>query len=444
MIDTQKAVEGENQRTVRLLADLPLDRDRLPGDIAWPALAAHFAIRPRLRAVLLETKDDVPAAVARDDCLIGAMGAAAPLAFARVTDHAVLELNGGMPLAQAARTVLNQHMARLRRPILVRGAPGGDGLLDPVLLLVAVSESTLFAERSHRDLLMEVQRYACELEDAIEQRHRMEGQLVEARKMEALSTLAGGLAHEINTPAQVIKSNLDFLYEAALSLQLCIQGLNEAITEQGSEALKLQAGRVALDTDVAFYLEEVQPGLKQASRSIQDIQRIVGSIQALAVRETTPATAVDLRVLLQSAATLAKARWNPRARVECAPWEDRLVVSGHETDLNQAILAVLANAMQATEGREDARIDIRAERRQRDILVEVADNGPGIRAEIRCRIFDPFFTTKAPGAGTGMGLTLCAQILARYGGQIECRDAVSGGACFRIILPISQDGASAA
>jgi two-component system NtrC family sensor kinase len=80
-----------------------------------------------------------------------------------------------------------------------------------------------------------------------------------------------------------------------------------------------------------------------------------------------------------------------------------------------------------------------------EVVVTVADNGPGIPAEIRSRIFDPFFTTKPAGVGTGIGLAVCRGIVEGLGGRIEVEAAKTGatGAVFRIALPMAEEAAPA-
>ncbi|HYS43860.1 MAG TPA: ATP-binding protein, partial [Geobacteraceae bacterium] len=72
------------------------------------------------------------------------------------------------------------------------------------------------------------------------------------------------------------------------------------------------------------------------------------------------------------------------------------------------------------------------------IRIGIADNGPGIPAEMRTRIFEPFFTTKEVGSGTGMGLAVAYDVVVRYGGTIEAECPAGGGALFTITLPLQR------
>jgi len=83
-----------------------------------------------------------------------------------------------------------------------------------------------------------------------------------------------------------------------------------------------------------------------------------------------------------------------------------------------------------------ARLDGRA-----GVAFEVEDNGPGVAPEHLERIFDPFFTTKPPDQGTGLGLTICQQLVANHGGSLAVRSREGEGATFRVLLPCGSPAA---
>ena len=79
------------------------------------------------------------------------------------------------------------------------------------------------------------------------------------------------------------------------------------------------------------------------------------------------------------------------------------------------------------------------------MVIRIADNGPGLTAELQPRIFDPFFTTKPPGKGTGLGLSISYRIVVnKHGGKLTCHSVPGQGAELAIALPISQDQTSRA
>ncbi len=116
---------------------------------------------------------------------------------------------------------------------------------------------------------------------------------------------------------------------------------------------------------------------------------------------------------------------------DCRPPTLRLQVDPELLD--QALINLLRNAMEAVAGRPDARVRLTAEALAGgDVAIRVSDNGPGIAAELREQIFVPFFTTKQQG--TGVGLTLVQQIASLHGGSVTLNDVPGGGAAFTLRL----------
>ncbi len=122
--------------------------------------------------------------------------------------------------------------------------------------------------------------------------------------------------------------------------------------------------------------------------------------------------------------------------VQCYP--------GH---LNQVFMNIIVNAIDALESsclkyndREKRTIGIRTQYLEQDrVIIEIADNGPGMSAEAQSRIFDPFFTTKPVGKSTGLGLYVSYQIVVqKHQGQLQCISIAGRGAVFQIEIPIRQ------
>src|SRR5262249_40267069 len=112
-----------------------------------------------------------------------------------------------------------------------------------------------------------------------------------------------------------------------------------------------------------------------------------------------------------------------------------LWVMGHTVQLEQVILNLVRNALDAVSGRPDASIRITARASGDKVAIGVSDNGPGIAPELIGRIFDPFFTTKGIGDGLGLGLSISYGIVQDFGGQISARNRPEGGAELTVELP---------
>ena len=130
--------------------------------------------------------------------------------------------------------------------------------------------------------------------------------------------------------------------------------------------------------------------------------------------------------------------------------DDLPLTLGHPDQLQQVLLNLVTNAVQAMEGCRDERQIVvsaregRIQRGKKAVVIDVSDTGPGIDPEHVSRVFDPFFTTKPEGKGTGLGLSTSYRIVTDHGGHMEAANAVDGGAIFRVVLPASErpDGPS--
>lgn len=112
----------------------------------------------------------------------------------------------------------------------------------------------------------------------------------------------------------------------------------------------------------------------------------------------------------------------------------RRYIEGNETQLSQLILNLIINAFHAL-GDEGGEVTVTTEKVGTDIMIEVADNGPGIPDDIKERIFDPFFTTKEAGVGTGLGLAIALQAAEDHKGRLEVESEEGKGASFKVFIP---------
>jgi two-component system NtrC family sensor kinase len=150
---------------------------------------------------------------------------------------------------------------------------------------------------------------------------------------------------------------------------------------------------------------------------------------------------VNLSEVITSAARLvAHQRRGEGIEIEVEVEPALAKVSGDEGQLQQAVIALATNAIDAMP--DGGRLTLRAHEEQGSVLVEVSDTGAGIAPENLTKIFDPFFTTKETGRGTGLGLAVCYGIVAEHGGRLDVQSVVGSGTTFTIRLPAdnSEDG----
>jgi signal transduction histidine kinase len=317
-------------------------------------------------------------------------------------------------------------------------------------------------------------------------------------KMISLGRLSAGLAHELNNPASAIErsaallgSRLDALEQAARAFGAAgltdaqfdaIDGVRNACAaapepgvrspiehaEREEAITDWLAGR-GLDTASAEALAETAvttgaldqlasavdgPALNAALRWAAagcSVRRLASEIQEAATRiaglvlavkgfthmdQATIAEPVDLASSLANTVAVLKAKARAKSVAVSVKLEPNLPrVCGFVGELNQIWGNLIDNALDAVP--ESGRVDVVAKRNSRRVVVRIADNGPGIPAEIRDRIFDPFFTTKPAGQGTGLGLDIVRRLVQHNEGEIAVASQ-PGLTEFQVTLPIAE------
>ena len=243
-------------------------------------------------------------------------------------------------------------------------------------------------------------------------------QLVQREKLAAVGQLVSGVAHELNNPLQGVIGYAELMLAS-----------KPAVGESAElRAIHDNANRAAgiVRNLLSF------AGRTTSARSWQQINGVVGA--AIAARETQlKAAAID--VPIRTADRL------PLVYIDAARLED--VIGNLIQNAEAAIAArregkVLGRPV-SSKARGEISITTRLETDPERILVEVADNGSGLKDEDLMRVFDPFFTTRAVGEGTGLGLSVCYGIVREHGGQIIARNGPAGGAVFTIELPVMAE-----
>ncbi len=287
--------------------------------------------------------------------------------------------------------------------------------------------ASLAIEAKHRRRAeSELQRAHAELERRVEERTAQlcaaQTQLVQSEKMVSLGMLVAGIAHEINTPIGAIHSTHDTLLRALQKLRAeldRIYGLNrpekagiDAMMDMIEDANRITASASDRVIDIVRRLRSFAR-LDEAELKLADIEQGIEDTLALIHHE------------LKHGITVKK-NYGNIPPIACFP-----------SRLNQVFLNILINARQAIGERGEILVATRCEKAW--ACVEITDNGPGIRPEHLSRIFDPGFTTKGVGVGSGLGLSICYQIIKDHHGEIKVASEIGKGTTFTLILPMNLD-----
>jgi len=179
-------------------------------------------------------------------------------------------------------------------------------------------------------------------------------------------------------------------------------------------------------------MDSVDEGIERALelvRSLRTFSRLdEAEIKSIDLNDSLRSVVEFAGFLLKETDTELVASYGELPSVTCSPGQ-----------LNQAVLNILTNAVQASAPGGRVRLSTRIA--GGEVLIVIADDGPGVPDELAERVFDPFFTTRPVGEGTGLGLSIAHAVVAAHGGSITLDRAAEGGAVFTIRLPLEQGAA---
>ncbi|HBE32624.1 MAG TPA: histidine kinase, partial [Cyanobacteria bacterium UBA11368] len=252
-------------------------------------------------------------------------------------------------------------------------------------------------------------------------------------KMSSLGQMVAGIAHEINNPVSFIYSNIEYANNYAQDLL----GLVELYQQQYPHPTAvIQAETEAID--LSFLREDLPKLLGSMKAGADRIRQIILSLRNFSRLDESELKPANINEGIDSTLLILN---NCFAKIELIKqYGDLPLVQCYPALLNQVLMNILNNAVDALELKEaNPTIWIGTEIVDDDcVKVRIRDNGPGISEEIKGKLFDPFFTTKDVGKGTGLGLTICYQIVEKHKGKIEISSELGQGTEVAIALPVKS------
>ena len=245
-------------------------------------------------------------------------------------------------------------------------------------------------------------------------RRRLEGELVQAQKMEAIGHLVAGVAHELNNPLASIVA-FSQLIRTDPNLPVDIRGQADMLVQEANRT------RVIVQNLLDFARQRPPERMETELRPL--IDSVLG-LQAYVLARNQVSVEIDVP-------------------------DDLPTLAVDRSQLQQVLINLTFNSAQALrDAGRPGRLRVAARVVETDggriVRIEVADNGPGVDEAIVDRLFVPFVTTKEPGEGTGLGLSVSFGIVAGHGGTLRYAPISGGGASFVIDLPIERDAAPTA
>jgi signal transduction histidine kinase len=260
--------------------------------------------------------------------------------------------------------------------------------------------------------------------------------LAQHEKMASVGQLAAGVAHEINNPMGFIISNLNTLKnhkEDLLSFFKACQNLISS-NEHSRMIENLSIYRDLFEKlDIEYILSDLDAIIIESIEGAERIKKIVMDLKEFSKPGLSDVALADVNHLLETSLRVCqtyigedvpiKANLSPLPQTLCHPQE-----------VNQAILNILLNAVQATGKKGE--IFIQTQLVGNQIEVSIQDTGCGISQDELPKIFDPFFTTRDVGIGTGLGLTYAYNIMRKHNGTIKVHSKINSGSKFTLRFPV--------
>jgi PAS domain S-box-containing protein len=237
--------------------------------------------------------------------------------------------------------------------------------------------------------------------DATE-RKSLEEQLAQARKMEAVGQLTGGVAHDFNNLLTVVLGNIDML-----------------ATRQEEDARRMRR------------IEAVRAAAERG-------RDLTGQLLAFSRRQHLTPVTLDVNNLIRDFTSLMRQAVGEAVTIELDLPKEPLATHVDATQLETALLNLAVNARDAMPEGGQLTISTRREAgptAQGHVVIEVRDTGVGMDEAVRSRVFEPFFTTKDVGKGSGLGLSQVYGFVSQSDGQVRLETAPGEGTAFHLLLP---------
>ncbi|MFN7950566.1 MAG: ATP-binding protein [bacterium] len=444
-------VRDDDRRPVgKLVLDLDLRvvREALDGLRRGPRSVAVILEDGR---ALLEAPAEIPAAwtpARLRESSVGALAQAVRSADPLVV-HTSDALLGGIGVGLGPSSLVSGWAVLLAVPLQEFfgriASVGRDTFVVTLAAVVLVSlVSSMVVLRISRELRIATTTLEGRMEDLARAKGELEttqAQLVQSAKLAALGELVAGVAHEMNNPLGFLYANVRVLARYVREIEEIARrgagasgGASDGATGAAGEASSQDRARLDdLSAKVGKLIDGCQVGAERTKTIVEKLRTFArageGEIQSIDLNESLDTALMLLNHRVDGTNVEVHRDYGRLPRYAC-----------RAGSLNQVFVNLLANALDAIDGRGDVWIAscVRPATGEapQQIEIRVRDSGPGLAPGVASRLFEPFFTTKGPTRGTGLGLSVSYGIVRDHGGTIEASNHPAGGAEFLVRLPV--------
>jgi two-component system C4-dicarboxylate transport sensor histidine kinase DctB len=266
----------------------------------------------------------------------------------------------------------------------------------------ALQQAQAELENRVRDRTLDLTKANQKLRDEMQQHKETQNELIQTAKLAVLGQMSAGINHELNQPLTAIR----------------------AYADNAQQFLRLSR------------IDNVERNLQEISQLTERMAKIIHPLKEFSRKSSGQQESVCLQSVRDGAMAIMYGRLGREDVVISWPEGlDRYYVLGDIVRIEQVLVNLIGNAIQAMDQQAERRIDIRLDYEEHCHVLYVHDAGPGIPEADLERVFEPFFTTKKAGSGLGLGLSISHRIIASMGGEMSVSNHPAGGAQFRLALP---------
>lgn len=244
--------------------------------------------------------------------------------------------------------------------------------------------------------------------------------LTRSAHLATVGQVASSVVHEVNNPATSLQMNLE-----VLSRRL---GLLESMPLGPDFAERRDR-----------LLSDARANISESLLAVTRIAETMRGLRSFARLENSESAVIELNEVVRAAVGLVGSEMRQTAKLTVS-FSEAYVFVGNRDQWLQVVVNLLLNAGQSTRNVSAASVVVQTGETVEGGVLEVSDNGPGVASEHVSQVFEPFFTTRGKEGATGLGLSLCADVVRQHGARIELvrnGDAEVAGACFRVTIPRS-------
>jgi signal transduction histidine kinase len=309
------------------------------------------------------------------------------------------------------------------------------GVVSAAVITALVLVRQILILRENRNLTSQLLNMNNQLEERIQARTQeledSRERLLSSEKLASIGQLTAGLAHEINTP---LAASLNYLHQA------------RSLADEYAQSIGNAGVSVEDHTEIA---KELQQSLQDTAITLDRLGEFVRKMRNQTRFSSNEATLFDpMSVTQDTLSMLEHQAKSAKVLISLNPGMAGSLLRGEPGRFTQVVSNLVINAIHASEGKENARVDVtfgtRVYLEQTELVFSVIDNGMGIPDAILPKIFEPLFTTKPVGKGTGLGLSIIRDIVrGHFGGELEIQTQVGMGTTFKLFLPMGTSAARA-